>query len=182
MKDFYGMFAIEEEMDRAVKETCFLYRKNHNCDINCPVLQSGECEYKGTTHKELYENYLRACINPPEGAFQFFSRGLRQDLCSACFVCSYKTKQHTRPKLFNSIAGLVNSKEDGEQIVKMFPAGAWLDIRAYSLNSWIQVKICACGEHLGQLKELNRLINQFEQIRPEYITQIINQTVLSEGL
>jgi hypothetical protein len=177
-QEFYGMSAIDKELDREVKEKCLQYRKNHDCDINCPVLQSGECEYKDTTHKELYEKYLRVCLNPPEGAFSFVSRGLREDLCTSCFVCSYKTPQYTSPKLYNSIAGFVRSKETGEKIVEMFPAGAWLDIRPYSLNSWIQVKICACDKHISQLEELNKLIKQFEQIRPEYITQVVNQAVL----
>ncbi len=64
-------------------------------------------------------------------------------------------------QLEDNIAGFVDTKESGERIVdKMFNnVGARLDYREHEPN-WIQVKIGACPEHLDNLKDLDRYINE----------------------
>ena len=36
---------------------CERYGMSYGCDIDCPVLQAGNCELKETDNKELYEQY-----------------------------------------------------------------------------------------------------------------------------
>lgn len=37
---------------------CERYGMTWGCDIDCPVLQSGNCELKDSENKELYQEYL----------------------------------------------------------------------------------------------------------------------------
>lgn len=37
---------------------CEKYGMTWGCDIDCPVLQRGECELKDSENKKLYEEYL----------------------------------------------------------------------------------------------------------------------------
>jgi len=39
-------------------DDCFRYGIGHGCDIFCPVLLRGECEYKDDENKELYEEAI----------------------------------------------------------------------------------------------------------------------------
>ncbi len=45
-----------------------------------------------------------------------------------------------------NIAAFVTSKEEGEEVVRWFGDGAYLDFRPSEPN-WIQVKIGACEKH-----------------------------------
>lgn len=38
---------------------CYRYGMTWGCDIDCPVLQAGECELKDSDNKELYQEYLK---------------------------------------------------------------------------------------------------------------------------
>lgn len=45
-------------MASSVMSDCEKYGMTWGCDINCPVLQRGECELKDAENKELYQEYL----------------------------------------------------------------------------------------------------------------------------
>lgn len=87
--------------------------------------------------------------------YKFSSRGVGLDSIKKCFVCGCG-----RDEAFGcmpNIAAFVDSKEDGEEIVKLFPEdSARLDYRP-SEPKWIQVKIGACEKHKPALEELHRL-------------------------
>lgn len=39
---------------------CERYGMTWGCDIDCPVLRSGNCELKDTDNKDLYESFLKS--------------------------------------------------------------------------------------------------------------------------
>jgi len=49
-------------MASSVMNDCYKYGMTWGCDVNCPVLQRGECELKDDDNKELYEEYINSCI------------------------------------------------------------------------------------------------------------------------
>lgn len=95
----------------------------------------------------------RPDTRPEEGGEFFHARGIGLDNTPGCFVCGGPDG------LRNNIAAFVQGKTAGERIVAMFVAhygGACLDYRDYEPD-WVQVKIGACDDHLGQLKQLCEL-------------------------
>jgi len=49
------------ELDSGLQKTsdeCFKYGITWGCDIDCPVLQRGECELKESDNKDLYQEFL----------------------------------------------------------------------------------------------------------------------------
>jgi len=45
-------------MASSVMTDCEKYGMTWGCDIDCPVLQMGECELKDTENKDLYNDFL----------------------------------------------------------------------------------------------------------------------------
>jgi hypothetical protein len=71
-----------------------------------------------------------------------------------CFVCGTLGYPH-----LSNIAAFVSGKAGGERVVAMFTvasSSARLGYREFEPN-WVQVKVGACGRHLPQLEELERL-------------------------
>ena len=95
----------------------------------------------------------------------FAPRGIGLDVCPGCFVCG--GEEHADGFL-NNIAAFVNSKENGETIVKWFGELARLDFRPSEPN-WIQVKVGACDKHLLNLKKLEELTFEYRVIRESHI-------------
>lgn len=83
---------------------------------------------------------------------KFVSRGLGADYVPGCFLC--ESSEIDSKRMMCNLSGFVESKEDGEEVVKMFSRGAWLDYREREPN-WIQVKVGACKEHEGNLSWLS---------------------------
>jgi len=101
---------------------------------------------------------------PEEGGEFFHSRGIGLEGSLYCFVCGVRDRAG-RPVnsveagngLLNNIAGYVKCKAAGERIVAMFIphySGARLDYREYEPD-YVQVKIGACNQHLGNLQLLD---------------------------
>lgn len=82
----------------------------------------------------------------------FKCRGIGLDSIERCFVCGHET-----PHVTPNIAAFVESKGEGEKIVKYFyPGSARLDYREHE-PEWIQVKIGACEDHKFCLEVLRKL-------------------------
>ena len=38
---------------------CYKYGMTYGCDVDCPVLKSGNCELQDTDNKELYKEAIK---------------------------------------------------------------------------------------------------------------------------
>ena len=94
-------------------------------------------------------------MRPEEGEF-FKSRGIGLDLGS-CFICGTEIRCPGSNNYLNNIAAFVQCKEAGERVVGMFEKGAHLDYREHEVDR-VQVKVCACDEHLAELMILNESV------------------------
>ena len=101
-----------------------------------------------------------------------YGRGVGIESGRPCFICG--------KECFPNFAAFVESKADGENIVKWIGQGARLDFRDYEPD-WIQVKVYSCKEHRPLLSALHDYIDNdliiesqlkefLDYIRKEYQT------------
>jgi hypothetical protein len=43
----------------SVMSDCYKYGMTYGCDVECPVLKSGNCELQDTDNKELYKEAIK---------------------------------------------------------------------------------------------------------------------------
>ena len=43
----------------SVMSDCYKYGMTYGCDVDCPVLKSGNCELQDTDNKELYKEAIK---------------------------------------------------------------------------------------------------------------------------
>jgi len=43
----------------SVMSDCYKYGMTYGCDVDCPVLKSGNCELQNTDNKELYKEAIK---------------------------------------------------------------------------------------------------------------------------
>lgn len=99
----------------------------------------------------------------------FRTRGIGSEF-GRCFKCD------CAQGLMSNISAFVDSKKNGEKVVKLFNShGVYLDYREFEPN-WIQVKILACNKHLPDLQSLNKAI--FEGvITPKIIEDAVHEPI-----
>ncbi len=88
----------------------------------------------------------------------FSSRGTGTEWGIPCLVCGKDPEHGT------NLSAYVDSKEDGETIVKWFNGLAKLDFRPSEPN-YVQVKLGACDAHVDALKKINKLTGAHRRIR-----------------
>ena len=96
----------------------------------------------------------------------FGVRGIGSDNTPGCFICGGEQG------LYSNIAAFVESKADGEKVVRMFEYGARLDFRSREPD-WIQVKIGACKKHTINLERLEYFCSD-GYINPARVASAIN--------
>ena len=97
----------------------------------------------------------------------FRSRGIGLDYCPGCIFCENDSNEI---RLMKNISAFIESKEDGEQIIKWIKdnKGITLDFRVNEPD-WIQIKIGSCDKHENKLKKLHQLCMINNTISPEII-------------
>lgn len=99
----------------------------------------------------------------PENGGEFFrARGIGKDWTPGCFVCGGEKK------VYNNLAGFVNTKEAGERAMLLFDKGARVDYREHDPD-YVQVKIGACNNHLENLEKLLELTTENGTITEEMV-------------
>lgn len=109
--------------------------------------------------EELREFEIRQDDHKFGESLKFSPRGVGSDTGPGCFVCGDRPSGYMA-----NVAAFVKSRDEGSRIVEWFNDLAWLDFRE-SEPDWLQVKVCACKDHLPNLHELERRTRAYCVIR-----------------
>lgn len=150
-------------------------------EVTHHVKVEGDHRFSWINTAEDLNDMLTDAELPMGDAYRFGCRGNGLDMVPGCFVCGYESlslmdmalaqaaasqrgaqpakQAMRRPNvLMNNIAAFVESKEAGEDIVRMFGKGARLDYRVYEPNR-IQLKFGVCDLHLPALNAVRDLVD-----------------------